>query len=51
MGRIEHTHNYISVIILIIDQNGIFAFKRKSQTPIPADIDRPVTGEFTFQLM
>ena len=51
MGRIKHTHKTTSVIILIIDENRIFAFECKCESPITADIYRPVAIEFTSQLM
>ena len=48
MGRIEHSHINTSVVILIIDENGIFAFEGESQPPIAADIHRPMTGQIAF---
>ena len=51
MGRIKHTHKTTSVMILIIDENRIFAFECKCESPITADIYRPVAIEFTSQLM
>src|SRR5437879_12133037 len=51
MGRIEHSHNKTSVIILVIDQYGIITLKLKSQTPIAADIYRPMPRKLTSQRM
>jgi len=51
MWRIKHSHKYSSVIILIIDQDRILAFKRECELPVSAYVYRPVTGKLTFQLM
>src|SRR5258706_6928852 len=51
MGRIEHSHNKTSVIILVIDQNGIITLKLKCHTPISADIYRPMSCELAPQRM
>ena len=42
---------YLSMIILIIDKHCIGAFEGKSETPISADIDRPVPYEITLKLV
>jgi hypothetical protein len=44
MRRIVHTHivMLLSVVVLIIDQNRVFALETKCETPIAADHDRPV---------
>jgi hypothetical protein len=40
-----------SVVILIVRQDGIAVFKRKSQTPVAVDADRSVTGKATLEGM
>jgi hypothetical protein len=44
VGRIVHFrgHSVSLVVIAIIQQNGIFAFKSKGQTVVAVDPDRPV---------
>ena len=50
--RVKHTHNDVPlVIILIVDQDGVFTFEGKCQTPIPADAYGPVVLERAFQRM
>lgn len=39
------------MVILIIDKDGVGAFEGKCQTPISANIDRPVTREITMKLV
>ena len=39
------------MIILIINQNRILTFKRKCQTPVTADIDRPMSGKIAMRLV
>lgn len=39
------------MIVLIIDEDSVLAFKLKSQPPVSADADRPVTFEFSSQRM
>jgi len=49
---IEHAHTFASsVIILIIDQDRILAFKGERETPIATDADRPMFRQRTFQRM
>ena len=33
----------VSVVVLVVHQDGIAVFKRKSQTPIAVDADGPMT--------
>src|ERR1700690_1978935 len=40
-----------SVIILIVNQDSVFTFERKRQTPIPADAYGPAVLQRTFQRM
>jgi len=39
------------VIVLIINEDNVLAFKCERQTPVSADADRPVTFEFSGQRM
>ncbi|CAN5209240.1 hypothetical protein BH20ACI2_BH20ACI2_24450 [soil metagenome] len=39
------------MIILIIDQNGVFPVKGKCEPPVTTHIHRPMTGNITVQLM
>ena len=49
MRWIEHSHNDLLVVILIIDEHRIPGFKCKRQTPIAADAHRPESLQFTAQ--
>ena len=50
--RVKHTHNDApSVIILIVDQDSVFTFEDKCQTPIPADAYGPAVLQPAFQQM
>jgi hypothetical protein len=40
-----------SVVILIIDKNGIFIFEGERKPPISIDADCPMAGKFTAQCM
>lgn len=40
-----------SMIILVIDKNGVVAVKTECQPPISANFDRPVPGKITMKLM
>jgi hypothetical protein len=39
------------VIIFKVNVEGIFTFKRKRDSPVPADRDAPRTGAITLQLV
>ena len=39
------------MIILIIDQNGVFTLKAEGRTPVSAYRDRPVSRQIAFQGM
>jgi hypothetical protein len=38
-----------SVVILVVDHDGIAVFKRKSESPVAVDADRRVTGTALFE--
>ena len=42
MGRIVHTHNKTSVVVSIVHEHGIFTLEGECQTPVAADIYRPM---------
>ena len=39
------------MVILVVDQDGILAFERERDPPVPADRHRPATLELAFELM
>lgn len=39
------------MVVAIIDQNGVFSFKREGQSPVAADIYGPVTFEVAMERM
>ena len=41
MGRIVHTHNKTSVVVLLVHKHGIFALEHECQAPVAAQIYRP----------
>lgn len=50
--RVKHTHKDApSVIILIVNQDSVFTFEGKRQTPIPAEAYGPAVLQLTFQRM
>jgi hypothetical protein len=51
MWRIVHAHKNLSVVIPIVHQHGIFPFKGERQTPVAADIHRPVALQIAAQGM
>jgi len=52
MRRIEHaTHHFARVVILVVDEHGIFAFEGKQQPPVAPHRHRPVAREIAFPRM
>jgi hypothetical protein len=39
------------VIVLIVDENSVFAFESESQPPIGIDLDRPMSPQIALQGM
>ena len=51
MWRIVHAHRNLSMVVPIVHQHGIFPFEGKRQTPVAADIHRPMPFEIAAQGM
>ena len=52
MRRVEHRHRYLpSVVVAIVDKDGVLAFKAESQAPVAANAHGPVTCEIAMQRM
>ena len=51
MRRIEHSHNKTSMIVSIIYKDRVAVVECKRQSPVTANIDRPVAFQNTSQWM